>query len=131
MPEYLQLRLSWCTNIIWGKSLLGLVKWANTKNGDPCGWSLVLYFCSFDQVKLYSTHIRYNQIKNYDYDNPGFSPNTGSFTQVIWAKSSEIGCARCSGLFNAGYETYVICKYFPSGNVKGQFEANVPPPLIN
>ncbi|MCA9579714.1 MAG: CAP domain-containing protein [Polyangiales bacterium] len=65
----------------------------------------------------------YEEVSAYDYAHPGFSMNTGHFTQVVWSESTELGCgvAVCDG-----GETWV-CNYGPPGNVTGRFPANVRP----
>lgn len=63
----------------------------------------------------------YNEVEKYDY-NVGRSQGTGHFTQVVWKGSLEIGMgmARASdGSF------YVVCNYFPAGNIIGRFDENV------
>lgn len=63
----------------------------------------------------------YNEVEKYDYD-VGRSQGTGHFTQVVWKGSLEfgMGMARASdGSF------YVVCNYFPAGNIIGKFEENV------
>lgn len=55
-------------------------------------------------------------------DNYRYSPtyelqtNTGHYTQIVWRKTSEIGCAsaNCSG------SSVVVCRYRPPGNYIGQ-----------
>lgn len=65
----------------------------------------------------------YGEASRYDYARPGFSMQTGHFTQVVWRGTARVGCgvARCSGA-----EVWV-CNYEPAGNVIGQFPANVAP----
>ncbi|KAI8077226.1 CAP domain-containing protein [Gilbertella persicaria] len=65
----------------------------------------------------------YNEVKNYNYKNGGFSSSTGHFTQVVWKSTTEIGCAAtyCSNL----KATYYVCDYSPPGNCAGQYQANV------
>lgn len=70
----------------------------------------------------------YDEIKDYDYKNPTFSPKVGHFTQMIWKNTTEVGCAVFSLKGSQWLETYVACEYQPPGNVMGQFSANVPPP---
>ena len=74
---------------------------------------------SFIQV----LNLWYDGAKEYDFDRPGFSLKTGTFTQVIWNDSTELGCAStlCSG------EWFVACLYSPGGNVQGRFQENVVP----
>eukprot|EP00754_Rhynchopus_humris_P018836 Rhum_TRINITY_DN14616_c9_g1::Rhum_TRINITY_DN14616_c9_g1_i5::g.102328::m.102328 len=61
----------------------------------------------------------------YDYNNGGFSGSTGHFTQVVWKKSLEIGCAICT-IQESGYnKVYLMCNYKDPGNYGGQFDANV------
>lgn len=63
----------------------------------------------------------YDEVKDYDYDNPGYSKKTGHFTQVVWKNSTGLGC----GCSRNGALTFVICNYSPRGNVIGQFRENV------
>jgi uncharacterized protein YkwD len=64
----------------------------------------------------------YGEIAQYDYRHPGFSSETGHFTQVVWSGSTGIGCGRA--LSRRG-GLYVVCNYAPAGNVIGRFEQNV------
>ena len=65
----------------------------------------------------------YNEFNSYNFSMPGFSLQTGHFTQVIWKGSKELGCgfAACGGL------DYWVCNYSPPGNYQDQFPQNVPP----
>ncbi|MBV6492227.1 MAG: hypothetical protein LDLANPLL_00220 [Turneriella sp.] len=65
----------------------------------------------------------YNEIKDYNYSNPGFSMKTGHFTQVIWKGSTELGCGSAR---SARGGVYVVCNYNPPGNYMGRFPENVP-----
>ncbi|XP_073257922.1 Golgi-associated plant pathogenesis-related protein 1-like [Porites lutea] len=62
----------------------------------------------------------------YDYDNPGFSKATGHFTQVVWQSTKSVGVALTTKKTNYGYETFIVARYYPAGNVRGQFAQNVP-----
>ena len=46
----------------------------------------------------------------------------GHYTQMVWPATRRVGCALAS---NAG-EDYLVCRYFPAGNVHG--EALLPQP---
>ena len=68
------------------------------------------------------TDLWYNEIDKYNFTNPGFSMETGHFTQVVWKSSQRIGC----GISNNGSEFYGVAQYDPPGNFIGEFEQNVP-----
>ncbi|ODQ77958.1 hypothetical protein BABINDRAFT_40353, partial [Babjeviella inositovora NRRL Y-12698] len=69
----------------------------------------------------------YDEIQYYNFSNPGYSSNTGHFTQLIWKSSAQLGCAyiNCTGAWGQ----YIICEYNPHGNVIGWFPQNVFPLL--
>jgi hypothetical protein len=63
----------------------------------------------------------YAEGKTYPYgvDTPPF--DLMHFTQMVWARTSELGCASAQcpqGIFH-------VCRYNPAGNVIGQFDLNV------
>ena len=37
-----------------------------------------------------AVNIWYSEVKIYDFNNPGFEPKTGHFTQVVWEGSEEL-----------------------------------------
>ncbi len=59
----------------------------------------------------------------YDYDKPGFSMETGHFTQVVWKGTERMGVARVCEPESG--ETYVVANYDPPGNWEGRFPENV------
>ena len=72
----------------------------------------------------------YNEVTAYDFSAPGFSAETGHFTQVVWRNTTAVGCAVavCPGLFPGfGDASFYVCRYAPAGNNTGagQFEQNV------
>ncbi len=73
-----------------------------------------------------------NERSEYDFDAQEFSKETGHFTQLVWKNTELLGCgrARCGGGGqNAGEDEvsgwYVVCEYYPPGNVQGAFGGNV------
>ncbi|KAG0215364.1 hypothetical protein BGX28_000104 [Mortierella sp. GBA30] len=72
----------------------------------------------------------YNEVRMYNYNNPGFTMQTGHFTQVVWKGTKSVGCAKknCGG--SMGY--IYICNYEAGGNIVGNnnmyFRQNVLPP---
>ncbi|XP_071337917.1 Golgi-associated plant pathogenesis-related protein 1-like isoform X2 [Trachinotus anak] len=67
----------------------------------------------------------YSEIKDYNWSQPGFSGNTGHFTQVVWKDSTELGV----GMATDGKRAFVVGQYRPAGNMNmaGYFEKNVLP----
>ncbi|KAF9929935.1 hypothetical protein FBU30_001094 [Linnemannia zychae] len=69
----------------------------------------------------------YDEVSQYDFNNPGFSSRTGHFTQVVWKGTRSVGCAKraCPSW------TIYICDYDPPGNIvswdNGYFRDNVSP----
>ena len=66
----------------------------------------------------------YDEVKNYDFNHPGFSMSTGHFTQVVWKGSKQLGCGISVA---SNYGVYSVCNYNPPGNYQGQYEQNVFP----
>jgi len=71
----------------------------------------------------------YNEITDYNFNNPGFAGSTGHFTQLVWKSTTVVGCGlkQCSYLNGAGFNNayFLVCEYSPPGNFLGQFAANV------
>ncbi|KAL9981246.1 hypothetical protein ACROYT_G009921 [Oculina patagonica] len=63
----------------------------------------------------------YDEIKYYNYNNPGFSMKTGHFTQVVWRSTTKLGC----GVKSNNGKTYVVARYYPPGNYNNQYRQNV------
>jgi len=65
----------------------------------------------------------------YDFSHGGFGEGTGHFTQLVWKATTSVGCARvnCANNDKGGNAQgwYVVCEYWPPGNVMGQFAKEV------
>ena len=64
----------------------------------------------------------YDEISQYDFNNPGYISGTGHFTQVVWKGSKQVGFGYAQA--RDGYY-YGVANYYPAGNFIGEFEENV------
>lgn len=68
----------------------------------------------------------YNEIKDYDFDNPGFDYKSGHFTQLVWKASTQLGI----GFVTKNNKHFVVALYKEHGNLNTReaFRENVPRP---
>ncbi|KAH6893326.1 CAP domain-containing protein [Thelonectria olida] len=59
---------------------------------------------------------------DYNFKKGEFSEETGHFTQLVWKDTTTVGCGRrlCG---DRGW--YLVCEYWPRGNVIGEFKTEV------
>lgn len=65
----------------------------------------------------------YDEVKGYSFKQPGFSMQTGHFTQVVWRGTTKVGC----GLAQCGGNDIWVCEYDAPGNWEGQYREQVLP----
>nr|QYF06689.1 pathogenesis-related protein 1c [Allium sativum] len=88
-------------------------------SGGPYGenifWGSSTGFTGVDAVNSWASEKQY-----YHYDSNTCDPGQvcGHYTQVVWANSVNIGCARVVCNNNGG--VFIICSYNPPGNYIGQ-----------
>ncbi|CAO3582619.1 unnamed protein product [Absidia cylindrospora] len=110
----------------WDKNVAQFAqKWTNRcvfqHSGNPSyGENIAMGYGSWNQV----VKGWYDEVKDYDYSNPGFSGTTGHFTQVVWKGTTKIGC----GFSKCGGKKVYSCNYKKPGNYMGEFPKNVLPP---
>ena len=65
---------------------------------------------------------RYDEVCQYNFDDPKAVPKTGHFTEVVWSGSKKLGIGHAVGKNPEipGYEcVYVVGRYRPAGNIIG------------
>ncbi|AWU76972.1 uncharacterized protein C5L36_0C08840 [Pichia kudriavzevii] len=82
-----------------------------TYKGEQLGENLA-YGYSFE--KAWAVRAWFNEIEYYNYNDPKFDESTGHFTQLVWSRTTEVGCGYkyCGEV----YGDYIICNYYESGN---------------
>ena len=65
----------------------------------------------------FATNAWYNEVKDYNFDSPGFKSGTGHFTQVVWKECTKVGFGTAGN--------FVVGRYSPAGNMEGAYEENV------
>ncbi|KAF2624398.1 PR-1-like protein [Macroventuria anomochaeta] len=120
------------SQLAWNESLVEYAKdWSEDcefkHSGGPSGENLA---SGYPNVTA-SIEAWGNERDDYDFDKGEFASKTGHFTQLVWRNTSTVGCARteCNGSQKGGKGDapgwYVVCEYYPTGNVIGQFTDNV------
>ncbi|GLC41081.1 hypothetical protein PLESTF_001078000 [Pleodorina starrii] len=75
----------------------------------------------------------YSEVSKYNFNNPGFNSSTGQFTQLVWVRTTLVGCAigvcpdGVSYLGGQWNGKLYVCMYWLPGNYAGQFAENVLP----
>lgn len=78
-----------------------------------------------------------NERKGFDFGSPDFHHDTGHFTQLVWKATQSVGCGRyyCgrqrqNGDNERAHDWYLVCHYYPMGNVVGGdlFHTNIQSP---
>ena len=109
--------------------------WAEklSKSGELCHASKAERKYKGENICRMSSHydaadavrVWYSEIKNYNYDLPGFSLDTGHFSQIVWRDTREVGVGTCKS--PDGRLMYMVARYNPPGNVLKKFQENVTP----
>ena len=74
-----------------------------------------------------SIDLWYDEIKLYNFNYPGYSPSTGHFTCLVWKSSTKFGMGYS---YNSTTKIVdVTMNTAPPGNIIGQFQTNVEPPV--
>lgn len=86
-------------------------------SGGPYGENIAMGYSTPDGAM----EAWYDEYVDYDYAAGEFSESTGHFTQMVWVSTTSVGCAldACNG------RPFLVCEYWPRGNVIGYFTENV------
>ncbi|KAL7789154.1 CAP domain-containing protein [Trichoderma ceciliae] len=87
-------------------------------SGGPYGENLAIgYANATASVEAWG-----DEEEKYNFNDPGFAEETGHFTQLVWKTTKGVGCGRklCGG---RGW--FVVCEYWPRGNVGGEYGEEV------
>ncbi|KAI5457640.1 CAP domain-containing protein [Mariannaea sp. PMI_226] len=87
-------------------------------SGGPYGENLAIgYVNATASVRAWG-----DEREEYNFHAGKFSEKTGHFTQLVWKDTTDVGCGRrlCG---SRGW--YLVCEYWPRGNVVGAFKAEV------
>ncbi|CEF66098.1 CAP domain-containing protein [Strongyloides ratti] len=63
----------------------------------------------------------YEESKYYDYKKYRSLKDLDSFTQLVWLSTKYIGV----GVVKKGPVLYLVCKFYPKGNIRNKFHKNV------
>jgi hypothetical protein len=121
-PDATQAARDWAASSPQGTGPTGEIIFAHDPNRAPYGENLAWgpTLTAAEAVALW-----YDENVLYDYSKPGFSQQTGHFTQLVWRASTAIGM----GMARRGGMNLWVARYFPAGNITGQFQLNVFPPF--
>ena len=90
-----------------------IVHSTNQLNGERIGENI--YWCCGTQIDgAEMTTSWYDEIAEYDFNNPGFQKGTSNFTQVIWKDSKEVGFGYAQSATGAYFG---VANYLPCGNI--------------
>ena len=96
----------------------------NNKYGENLAWFGGYKNDIINLIKL-SIDAWYNEIKYYDFNNPGFSSKTGHFSQLVWSSTTSCGVGYSYNTSN--HSAVIVMNFYIPGNVIGLFKENVFP----
>jgi len=91
-------------------------------NGQPYGENIFATSATAQQTSVKQAVTSWDSEKKYFNDKTNQCKNgqvCGHYTQLVWARTRQVGCAivTCPGFT---YQTSMVCEYYPAGNWIGQ-----------
>ncbi|XP_030051439.1 cysteine-rich venom protein-like [Microcaecilia unicolor] len=88
-----------------------------TINGKICGENLLM--ANYPDSWINSIQTWYDEVKHFDYGTGETEPNVMvyHYTQLVWYKSYNIGCA-VAYCPHKVYTYFYVCHYCPAGNIE-------------
>lgn len=83
----------------------------NNPYGENLTWAAYQQLSPTQVVDMWG-----NEVKDYDYERNQCSGVCGHYTQLVWQKTTEVGCA----LVRSKHQEVWVCNYNPPGNYRGQ-----------
>ena len=132
----------WCPDLAkqaqdWADQLVAdlEITHSNKRERSGQGENIVMYCATGPDDKTltmtaFATNSWYSEGKCYDFDRPGcvkqsnkrrkgYKTRAGYFSQLVWKGTTKVGFGTAGN--------FVVARYGPAGNVKGEFENNVFP----
>ena len=109
---------------VWAKQIArdGRLHHDNTSDGENVFMVFGREIDGSDAVNSW-----YSEVKDYDFNKPGYQPKTGHFTQVVWKGSEELGIGKAK---SADGKMFVVGRYRTAGNNLRAFQENVFPSKV-
>ncbi|KAK9070682.1 hypothetical protein SSX86_011084 [Deinandra increscens subsp. villosa] len=115
-------------NMVWNATVAAYAQnYANQRaaycnlvnSGGPYGENLATGGSTFTGTAAVNLWV--GEKTYYDYPTNACASGhvCGHYTQVVWANSDQLGCARVQCTNISGW-WFVICSYHPAGNIAGQ-----------
>ena len=109
---------------VWAKQIarVGRLRHDNTSDGENVFMVFGREIDGSDAVNSW-----YSEVKDFDFNKPGYQPKTGHFTQVVWKGSEELGIGKAK---SADGKMFVVGRNRPAGNNLRAFQENVFPSKV-
>jgi hypothetical protein len=121
-PELAATAGAWGDMCIDNMAPIGLIDHnPNRSQGHPYYVGENIYASSGNATAQGAVNAWASEEQYYDYPTNTCDPGEvcGHYTQVVWAASIELGCAK-RNCPNLTYSSTIICNYGPGGNTGGQ-----------